>query len=234
MLPGVLAFGSTSRFHASDVWPEMPPGAADSAIRTATGTSASPASRPRPAMRRVCSDGGRRLVTKPTARPAAVRSASSTSSSAPSSCPASTRAAIGARSVVSPSCAKAHSTSGVDARADATSAATARRRSGTAANQIAAPIPSAISEPREYESIRHTSTRPSSGHASTLSTVAPERRAASHSSGGTETAAISPTLFQYSNGARRRASSSSEASAAGKILVRSAHAQTTTVPAITP
>jgi hypothetical protein len=47
-------------------------------------------------------------------------------------------------------------------------------------------------------------------------------------------AAVSPTLFQYSKGARRRASSSSGAREAGKIFVSSAHRQTITVPASTP
>ena len=38
--------------------------------------------------------------------------------------------------------------------------------------------------------------RPSAGHASALAAGLPERRAASHSSGGTPSAAISPTAFQ--------------------------------------
>ena len=43
---------------------------------------------------------------------------------------------------------------------------------------------------------------------------------------GPPSAAVSPTLFQYSNGARRRASVSSGASAPGKTLVSSAHTHT--------
>jgi hypothetical protein len=38
--------------------------------------------------------------------------------------------------------------------------------------------------------------RPSPGQASALAAALPERRAASHSSGGTPRAAISPTAFQ--------------------------------------
>ena len=69
--------------------------------------------------------------------------------SAPSSWPASTRAAIGARSTVRPSCSNAHSTTGVARTAEEISAATARSRSGTATSQMASPIASATREPRE-------------------------------------------------------------------------------------
>ena len=62
----------------------------------------------------------------------------------------------------------------------------------------------------------------------------PERRAASHSSGGTPSAAISPTEFQYANGSRSRAYVSSAASEAGNTLVSSAHTQTSTQPPATP
>jgi hypothetical protein len=62
VFPGVFARGSVSLCHASVVWPPIPPGEDASAIRIATGTSASAASRPRPASRRVRASGGYVLV----------------------------------------------------------------------------------------------------------------------------------------------------------------------------
>ena len=50
-----------------------------------------------------------------------------------------------------------------------------------------------------------TSSRPIAGQASALTAAWPVRRAASHSIGGTPSAAIRPTEFQYANGSRSRA-----------------------------
>ncbi len=110
----------------------------------------------------------------------------------------------------------------------------ARSRSGTTRNQTARPSTSAASAPREYDSIMHTNSTPRAGHASAFAAAWPDRRAASHSIGGTPSAAIRPTEFQYANGSRSRAYVSSGASAAGKTLVSSAHAQTSRQPAPTP
>ena len=76
------------------------------------------------------------------------------------------------------------------------SVTSARRRSGTSRNHAPMPSASATSAPREYDSIMQTSSSPIAGQASALTAAWPERRAASHSIGGTPSAAISPTEFQ--------------------------------------
>ena len=156
---------------------------------------------------------------KPTARPATVSATTSSSSSAPKPCPASTRSGIGAPSSARPSCANAHATTGSVATSTPPSATSRAAASGTMTSQSATPMAVASSAPREYENSRQTKVRPSPGHASALTAAWPERRAASHSSGGTPSAAARPTLFQYSNGGRRRANSASAASQAGKTFV---------------
>jgi hypothetical protein len=128
--------------------------------------------------------------------PAASSAIVISTSSAPSLWPASARAPIGAASVVSPSCANDQAMTGAAATSTPSSASAPRRRSGTRISQKAMPTAAASSAPREYESIMQTTSRPRPGQASALAAACPERRAASHSSGRTPRAAISPTAFQ--------------------------------------
>src|SRR3954447_10222462 len=72
--------------------------------------------------------------------------------------------------------------------------------------------------------------RLSAGHARALIAWWPERRAASHSRGTMVSAAASPTLFQYSNGGRRRAKSESADSHAGNTFVSRLNTHSSTEP----
>ena len=67
-----------------------------------------------------------------------------------------------------------------------------------------------------------------------MAAACPDRRAASHNIGGTPSAAIRPTEFQYANGSRSRAYVSSAASDAGKTLVNSAQVLMSRQPAPMP
>ena len=127
VLAGVRAFGSVSWFQALETWPSIAAGrggerdqrrspARARARRARRGRRAGACARRRRALRG-------REVRRRARRPAAPRP--SAAAARRTRGPASTRAAIGARSVVSPSCANAHATSGAAPSTPAASAASA-------------------------------------------------------------------------------------------------------------
>ena len=151
LLLGPEIAGSVACFQAFETCPSMPPGALASSRMATAGTMASAPISTRLARARVRGRGrvdvGQEADREPGGgqrRPPAAGAAR------PRPWPASMRSAIVAPSVVSPSCANAHTTSGTVATSTPPSAIAARSRSGTSANQHASTIPSASSAPREY------------------------------------------------------------------------------------
>ena len=137
LLLGPPTAGSVAWCQAFETCPSMPPGALASSRMATAGTVAIAPTSTRVARARVAAPGGWWADMKPTARPATVSATINRSSSAPKPWPASVRSAIRALSPVSPSCAKAHATSGTVAASTPPISTAARRRSGTIASHSA-------------------------------------------------------------------------------------------------